>query len=105
MKVNSFVYILECKNGTLYSGMTMDIKKRYKQHLSGKGSKFTKINKCITLVYIEELVGCSLKNTRSKARKREIQLKKFTRKKKLELVESNKDNTKKLIKKYGIVVE
>jgi putative endonuclease len=39
-----FIYLLECKNGKLYTGITTDLEKRFRRHASGKGAKFTKRN-------------------------------------------------------------
>ena len=39
-----FVYMLECLNGKIYTGITTDVETRFKKHCSGKGAKFTKIN-------------------------------------------------------------
>lgn len=39
-----FLYLIECKNGALYAGITTDIDRRYAQHLSGKGAKYTRAN-------------------------------------------------------------
>ena len=40
-----FVYLLECANGKLYCGITTDLAKRFKAHVSGKGAKFTRANR------------------------------------------------------------
>ena len=49
------VYILECNDGTLYTGWTNDIDKRFKAHNDGKGAKYTKGRRPLKLVYLEEL--------------------------------------------------
>ncbi|MEX0933391.1 MAG: GIY-YIG nuclease family protein [Candidatus Paceibacterota bacterium] len=79
-----FVYIVECSDSTLYTGSTNDIKKRVRAHnTEGVGAKYTRSRKPVTLVYAEKLrdVGAALK--------RECEVKKFTRKKKLELIASS----------------
>lgn len=75
-----YTYILECSDGTLYTGWTMDINKRVKIHNSGKGAKYTRARIPVTLKYYEEF------ETKKEAMKREYEIKKFTRKKKLELI-------------------
>ena len=77
--MNFFIYILECKNNKLYTGYTKDIIKRFHQHLSGKGAKFTKINPPIQLLYFE------IFDNRKDAMKREHKIKTYSRKRKLEL--------------------
>lgn len=39
-----FVYLLECRDGKIYTGITNDVQKRFQKHLSGKGAKFTRAN-------------------------------------------------------------
>ncbi len=75
-----YVYILRCSDGSLYCGYTNDIKKRVKTHNDGCGAKYTKSRLPAQLVYFEEL------QTKSDALKREIEIKKLTRPKKLELI-------------------
>ncbi|MGL4366922.1 MAG: GIY-YIG nuclease family protein [Brevinemataceae bacterium] len=49
-----FVYMIECRGGSLYTGIAKDPVKRFKMHLSGRGAKYTKIYKPISLVFVEE---------------------------------------------------
>ncbi len=78
-----FVYILECSDKTLYTGIATDVARRLDEHNnSDKGAKYTKIRRPLKLVYSEE------SENRSSASKREYEIKKLTRKKKLELVSS-----------------
>ena len=80
-----FVYILECSDSSLYTGITKDIKKRLQEHNnSTKGAKYTKARRPVKLVYEEPSLN------RSTASKREYEIKKFTRLKKLQLVASFK---------------
>ena len=74
------VYILECNDGTLYTGWTNDIDKRFKAHNDGKGAKYTKGRRPLKLVYLEEL------ETKSEALKRENEIKKMTKDKKRQLI-------------------
>lgn len=85
--VKAFVYILECADGTLYTGWTTDIEERVKTHNSGTGAKYTRSRLPVKLVYSEEV------EDRSAALKREAAIKKLTRAKKELLIKSaNKEN-------------
>jgi putative endonuclease len=75
-----FVYILECIDGSYYTGSTNDIVKRFKNHIDGKGGRYTRSHKPIKVIYKENF------KTKSDALKREIQIKKFTKKEKLILI-------------------
>ncbi|MFA6383734.1 MAG: GIY-YIG nuclease family protein [Candidatus Omnitrophota bacterium] len=73
------VYILECKNGALYTGVTRDIERRYKEHLRGS-ARYTSYNPPVKLLYTEDCVD------RSGALKREYQIKSWPRSRKLSLI-------------------
>jgi len=82
-----FVYILECSDKSLYTGITTDVKKRLDEHnTSEKGAKYTKARRPVTLRYFEK------SENRSSASKREYEIKKLPRTKKLQLVEKFKVN-------------
>jgi len=78
-----FCYIVECSDGTLYTGWTTDPRRREKEHNAGRGAYYTRIRRPVKLVYVEE------QPDRSTAQKREYALKKLTRAKKKALIESN----------------
>ena len=79
-----YVYIVECSDKTLYTGITTDLKRRVVEHnTSQKGAKYTKIRRPVSLVYKE------LKEDRSSASKREYFIKKLSRKEKLILIKEN----------------
>lgn len=79
----AFTYILKCSDDTLYVGSTNELKKRLHEHNNLKsGAHYTKIRRPVELVYSEELETLSL------ARKREVVLKKLTRKEKIDLIKS-----------------
>ncbi|MDD2894460.1 MAG: GIY-YIG nuclease family protein [Aliarcobacter sp.] len=79
-----FVYILECNDGSLYTGITTDVTKRLEEHNSSdKGAKYTKSRRPVKLLYEE------LSIDRSSASKREYEIKKLTRLKKLQLIEKS----------------
>jgi len=75
-----FVYILECKNKALYTGITTDITRRLKEHRLGEGCRYTSYNPGLKIRYFETY------KTRSKALKREARIKKMPRKEKLSLI-------------------
>lgn len=76
-----FVYILECSDGSLYTGITTNITKRLDEHNTNeKGAKYTKARRPVKLVYQET------SENRSSASKREYAIKKLTRVKKLQLI-------------------
>lgn len=79
-----YVYILECKNGLYYTGMTWNPAHRFEQHLAGKGSAFTAKYGIKRLVYLEEHEDLE------RARERELQIKDFSRKKKKVLIDGFK---------------
>ncbi len=75
-------YILQCADTTLYVGSTNDIEKRLHEHNSLKsGAHYTKIRRPVRLVYTEVF------ETLPAARKREVEIKKLTRKSKLSLIQ------------------
>lgn len=75
-----YVYIIECKDGTLYTGITTDVQRRFKEHSLGKGGAYTRSKKVKKVLYIEKL------KTRSRALKREYEIKNLNRKEKLNLI-------------------
>ena len=76
-----FVYILQCSDDTLYTGITTDIKRRVDEHNgSTKGAKYTKLRRPVKLVYSED------SEDRSSASKREYAIKKLSRLEKLKLI-------------------
>ncbi len=77
MKTKWVVYILECADHSLYTGVTNNLEKRFSDHQSGKGAKYTKSHKPIQIVYQEEF------ETHSEALKREIEIKSWTREQKI----------------------
>lgn len=75
-----FVYLLECEDGSLYTGITTDIKRRLLEHRKKKGGSYTRAHGAKRIVYSER------RRTRAEALRREAEIKKWPRKKKLELV-------------------
>lgn len=75
-----FVYIVECGDGSLYTGATNDLRRRVDAHASGKGAKYTRARLPVRLVYSRR---CDDKST---ALKVEYALKQLSREQKLELI-------------------
>lgn len=80
----NYVYILLCKDNTLYTGWTNSLEKRIKTHNNGKGAKYTRGRLPVELVYFEEFL------TKSEALKRECEIKKMTREQKNKLIQKSK---------------
>jgi putative endonuclease len=78
-----FVYILKCRDNSFYTGITNDPLKRFKEHASGKGGRYTRSHKPVKIVYLEKT------SNRSKAMKREARIKKMTRQKKAALIKAH----------------
>lgn len=74
-----FVYLLECADGSLYTGITTDVERRFSEHQKGIGSHFTRAKKAKRIIYREP------QPDRSAAQKREAEIKKWPRAKKLAL--------------------
>jgi putative endonuclease len=77
-----FVYILECKDKSLYTGITTDVERRLQEHKDGIGSRYTKAHGAQKIVYTE------IASNRSIASKREAEIKKWDRLKKIALIET-----------------
>lgn len=76
-----FVYLLECEDGSLYTGVTTDVERRLAEHKSGIGSHFTRAKVAKRIVYTERHPD------RSSAQKREAEIKKWSREKKMALLQ------------------
>lgn len=77
-----YLYMLKCRDGSLYTGITTDVQRRLEEHRSGKGAKYTRGRGPLELVYNETC------GTYSEALKREYAVKQLTRKDKLKLIET-----------------
>ena len=75
-----YVYMLACGDGSLYTGIAVDVEKRLLQHQSGAGAKYTRSHLPVTLVYQEQLPD------KSAALSREAAIKRLPRVKKLQLI-------------------
>jgi len=76
-----FLYIVRCRDGSLYVGISNNVEERVRRHNNGAGAKFTAGRRPVELVYIEEHPNQRL------ARSKEAQIKKWRRKKKEQLIE------------------
>ena len=76
------VYLVECSDGSLYTGITVDLDNRIKTHNNGRGARYTRSRLPVKLVWSEN------HKTESAVRKREAEIKKWPREKKTELVKS-----------------
>jgi putative endonuclease len=79
-----FVYILQCSDQTLYTGITTDLDRRIKEHNNSKlGAKYTKIRRPVKLIYSEEFIN------RSEASREESRIKKLSRSEKFDFLKNN----------------
>jgi putative endonuclease len=78
-----FVYVLECKGGKLYTGITNDLDRRFEKHASGKGAIYTRLNPPI------RMLACQAYASKSEAAKYEYRLKQWSRARKLEWVSAH----------------
>lgn len=76
----NYTYIVKCSDGTLYTGWTNDLEKRIAAHNSGKGAKYTKTRRPVTLVYYETF------EEKEEAMRREYAIKRYSRKAKEKLI-------------------
>lgn len=74
-----YVYILQCADNTLYTGITTDVARRFEEHKNGKGGQYTRSHKVIKVLYAEAA------KDRSIAQKREAEIKRWSHKKKASL--------------------
>ena len=84
-----FVYILECKDKSLYTGITNNLERRLQEHYRNT-THYTSYNPPVKILYKEPLP------TKSEAAKREVRIKGWTRKKKLALIKGDFNLLKKL---------
>jgi putative endonuclease len=79
-----YVYILDCRNKDLYTGVTNNIERRLKDHQAGKGGHYTSYNRPRRILYTEEFKG------KSEAKNREQQIKQWSKSKKLALIKGDR---------------
>lgn len=78
-----YVYILLCSGNSLYTGSTNDVAKRFLSHKSGKGGAYTRSHKPLRIVHTEKF------KTKSEALRREIEIKSWSRTKKIDALSLN----------------
>ena len=76
-------YMIECEDGSLYTGWTNNLEKRFAMHVAGKGAKYTRTHKPVRIVYDE------ISDTPQQAQKREYQIKRLSHAQKLALIEQS----------------
>ena len=77
------VYIVKCRDSTLYTGISTDVGQRVEKHNKGTGAKYTKVRRPVQLLY------CRVIGTKSDALKEEYRIKQLSRKAKLELCQKS----------------
>jgi len=77
-----YVYLIECEDKSIYTGITTDITRRFQEHKDGLGGHYTRAHKVKKILYTEEFP------TRSEALKREAEIKSWPREKKLKLIKN-----------------
>lgn len=80
--MNWRVYMILCSDDSLYTGITTDMERRFKQHEEGRGAKYFRGRSPKQIVYLEQDLS------RSSAARREIQIKNFSRSEKLNLIQT-----------------
>ena len=76
------VYIIKTNTGKLYTGITLDISRRFSEHKKNKGAKYFRLESPKEIVFLE------VYKNRSEASKRELEIKRFNRSEKLKLIKS-----------------
>ena len=79
-----FVYIVQCADGSLYTGITKDVKRRRQQHNAGTASRYTRSRRFVKLIYQE------VHPSQSSALKREVAIKAMNRREKLTMIQNRK---------------
>jgi len=78
-----FVYIIKCVDGSLYTGSTNNLEKRFEKHKSGKGAKYTRSHKPKRIVFFKKYAKKIV------ALRKEREIKKLTRKQKIEFIKTH----------------
>ena len=83
-----YIYLLKCGDGSLYTGVTTDVRRRFAEHKNGIGGHYTSSKKVVKVVCTEKHPN------RSSALKREAEIKSWRREKKINLIKSGNRQTK-----------
>jgi len=89
-----YVYILQTVDNTLYCGIALNIKKRFEEHIKGKGAKYTKSHKPEKIVYADVF------EDKSQASKEEYRIKQLKKPQKLALIQQNAQKSEKILKNF-----
>lgn len=81
----NYTYILECRDGTYYTGWTNNLEKRLMDHTEGRGAKYTKARIPVSLIYYEEF------QTKEEAMRREYAIKHMNRNEKANLIKTGSE--------------
>ena len=81
-----YVYLLQCKDRTFYSGISKNVEERLGVHNRGKGAKYTKTRRPVVLLYCEQF------DSKNQALSREIEIKNFSRENKIRLIKFGPGN-------------
>lgn len=92
--MKGYVYILQCCDGSFYTGSTIDIERRMKEHQNGYGANYTRKRLPVRLIYLEEFTRID------EAFYREKQIQGWSRRKKRALIKENYDQLIELSKAY-----
>lgn len=76
-----FVYLVQCSNKSIYTGITTDVARRFQEHKTGIGGHYTRSHRAVKVLYTEQF------KTRSAALERESEIKSWRRKEKLALIQ------------------
>lgn len=79
-----FVYLIECGDKSIYTGITTDVVRRFNEHKAGKGGHYTSSRKVVRILCTEKF------KTRSRALKREAEIKNWNHKEKLSFIKLQK---------------
>lgn len=94
----SYTYIVECGDGSLYTGWTNHLVERMKKHNAGKGAKYTRSRLPVRLVYYEVF------STKEKAMQREYAIKQLSRRDKLAIIEQQPLRIKKRCEEIALEI-
>ena len=95
MEETAYTYMVECGDGSLYTGWTNHLAKRIQNHNQGKGAKYTRSRLPVHLVYYEVFA------TKQEAMKRECAIKKLKHKDKLQLIEQLQKDKRDMIQRIN----
>ena len=85
MDYKAYMYVLECRDGSYYTGYTTDVKRRLAVHNSGKGAKYTRARLPVKLIYAQGF------SSKEEAMSAEALLKRKTRMKKVDYLNDNRE--------------